>query len=74
MGTCGAQETSSPTESDRPLGARFMGGAGLEVFSGVSVATAPKHLRVLLMNSSSLEGELTDGVQRRTLQGHCQRN
>ena len=43
------QETSSPTESDRPLGARFMGGAGLEVFSGVSVATAPEHLHVLLM-------------------------
>jgi len=49
MGTCSAQETSSLTESDRPLGARFMGGAGLEVFLGVSVATAPEHLRVLLM-------------------------
>ena len=50
MGTGSVQETSSPTESDRPLGARFMGGAGLEVFPGVSVATAPEHLRVLLMD------------------------
>jgi len=66
MGTFVELETCSPTESDRPLVARFVGGVDLEVFSGMSVVTAAEHLRVLLMcftlgrNVSHVQMCLTD--------------
>ena len=49
-------ETGSLTKPDRPLGARFMGGAGFEVFQVMSAATAAEHLHILLMPLHSTIG------------------